>query len=454
MALPNAFRDALKQFSSFALAEVKRSLESGAKPSIGTHEIAVLVGPRTWDKKDIQVIRWSDLLYPCEGELKASVLYGECVRQMVAIPTIAQHLDQTVSFASWGTKYETKYILFSFIGKLLELNGTPEFSEIMFSSAYDELEAFFVRDHMEWEVWATLEHCLCPDGPISLGNGLRIKPMPTELLETVFPMGSVGGYQLDDIMFWESVLHLELVLSKTIGTIVKTSELPADAGAKIVEDALTSLRLSKPQRVWTSVLVARPKRWIPLDTHPHYYNSEPHPRPSTSEYQVTLSDGPSLSGLINTVHSLDVKRFPALALALRRFNMSYDRPLPEDRLIDQMISSEALYLADMNDDDRGEKQFRLALRASYFLEVGAQRKNVYRDMKCAYNLRSDIVHGGTVSPPKVDGVQISIGEFANKTEEYLRRTLIKFLDLSQQPGALPKLVKWDDLLFPNSHASS
>jgi hypothetical protein len=191
-----------------------------------------------------------------------------------------------------------------------------------------------------------------------------------------------------------------------------------------------------------------------MGTHPHYYNSAPHPRSSSSEYQVTLNDGPSLSALFHTVQSFNVKRFPALAVALRRFNLSYDRPLPEDRLIDQMISFESLYLADIDDDDRAEKRFRLALRSSYFLEAGAQRKNVYRDMKRAYDLRSDIVHGGTVAPPTVDGVQLSIGDFANKTEEYLRRTLIKFLDLSQQPGATPQLVRWDDLLVPNSPASS
>jgi hypothetical protein len=232
MPLPNEFRDALKQFASFALAEVKRRLDAGAKASVGIHEVAVLVGPRVWDKKDVQVTQWNDLLYPCEGQLKASASYGECARQMTAIPTLAQHLDQIVSFASWGAKYSTKYILFSFIGKLLELNHAPEFSEVTFSNAYDELEAFFVRDQMEWEIWATLENCLCPDGPISFGNGLRIEPVPTELLETVFPMGSVGGFQLDDIMNWESVVHLELVVPKTMGTIVKSSELPAEAGAK------------------------------------------------------------------------------------------------------------------------------------------------------------------------------------------------------------------------------
>ena len=156
--------------------------------------------------------------------------------------------------------------------------------------------------------------------------------------------------------------------------------------------------------------------------------------------------------LQNLSHAVTVAdKFRSLALALRRFNLSYDRHHPEDQLIDQMIAFEALYLSG---DDRTEKSFRLALRSSYFLEAGAQRKDVYRDMKCAYNLRSTIVHGGMASLPTIKGTQMSMDNFAGKIEEYLRRTLSKFLNLSQQPGATPMLVQWDDLLFPDPSARS
>jgi hypothetical protein len=108
-----------------------------------------------------------------------------------------------------------------------------------------------------------------------------------------------------------------------------------------------------------------------------------------------------------------------LEIALGRFNSSYSGGL-EDRLIDQMIALESLYLGDSQ-----ELRYKLALRAAFLLAKGGkERTQVLKRLRKAYDARSRVVHGQ--GPPNN---QMELVEY---TEEYLRQSIRKFLKLSDK----------------------
>lgn len=117
-------------------------------------------------------------------------------------------------------------------------------------------------------------------------------------------------------------------------------------------------------------------------------------------------------------------------MALRRFNLAYERVLPEDRLIDYTIALEALLLR------RGEQQelaYRLALRGSALLGKNPEaRFEIFSRLRTAYSIRSDVVHGS--SPParvSVGSTQISFHQFIEEIGGYVRSTVKKMLALTE-----------------------
>lgn len=113
-----------------------------------------------------------------------------------------------------------------------------------------------------------------------------------------------------------------------------------------------------------------------------------------------------------------------IEIALRRFNSSYGEKI-EDRLIDHMIALESLYLS-----DEKELRYKLALRAAFLLSPNeGSRVELYKRLKFAYDYRSKIVHGGREKPSlqKEDKLK----ELLVDTEEYLRKSIIRFMELTE-----------------------
>lgn len=147
------------------------------------------------------------------------------------------------------------------------------------------------------------------------------------------------------------------------------------------------------------------------------------------KYNLRQSDIPMITELMRDIyrdiHDIHGKG-RALHRALARFNSSYGDEL-EDKLIDQMIAFESLYIAD--DKELG---YKLSLRTAFLL--GKNRTKIFNDMRKAYELRGQIVHG---NEPKG---RSKLEETIPKTEEYLRRSIRKFLSLSKQ-YSIPEIRK-------------
>jgi len=147
------------------------------------------------------------------------------------------------------------------------------------------------------------------------------------------------------------------------------------------------------------------------------------PAPRTPPYFVSDNAATQLVGLWSLLESTPSDR--RLALALRRFEMSYAREDAEDQIIDYWIALEALFLPDGNQ----ELVYRASLRIARFLGRYAQeRLDLFNTVKNSYNLRSKVAHGAELrSQDRLDSV-------TNETGESLRRALCHCLMQGAPPS--------------------
>lgn len=434
MPLPLQFHDALHAFIRLAMEHVKQAIATGLHVPTEIRTVAVRSGETGWHSESRDRPLWGIALLSLEEPLKVSTEFRECARLMSEIPVIASQTDRLVYIGWMGMRWDVDRALLGFLAELLQREGGPLLNESSFTALYDHLENFIVDKEVEAECWVPLENLKCIESPIRLGLGMEILTMPKDVFEDLFYV-SESNYRFEEVVRWESVLHLTFTIPKSA-----TPEGASSAAEqyRTAEDVLTAIRLLKSSRVVAGPSVTRYRRWMPIIGTGYGRRSEA-PHPFNSIHELTFADSQPIIAYLQSVQKVRKSGFPNLTLALRRFNYSYERSRSEDRLIDQMIAFETLFLADIGDDNRGEKRFRLALRVSYFLDHGPNRKTINQDMKHAYDMRSRIIHGGDSST--------DLEDVARKAEEYLRQSLVKFLEHAAQPNATRELVCWDDLLF-------
>jgi hypothetical protein len=154
------------------------------------------------------------------------------------------------------------------------------------------------------------------------------------------------------------------------------------------------------------------------------------------KYVFDLKDATALRSLFSATTKAGTVTARHVLVALRRFYLAQFRSDLEDKVIDLMVAAEALFLNDMND----ELSYRLAVRGSIFLETErASRLEVFNQLKAAYKLRSDIVHGKKVSPDR-------LYSSTNDINELMRTAIRKALHLIAA-GRAAAVPRWDDFAF-------
>ena len=126
-----------------------------------------------------------------------------------------------------------------------------------------------------------------------------------------------------------------------------------------------------------------------------------------------------------------ISDYPFLNIAINRFNYAYERKRQEDKLIDYMVAFEALF-----SEGSGDLRYKIPIRVAKLLETDFdQRKMIRNTMKAGYDARSNIVHGNTVVKDvkvkcvKDNSKKIPLIEFVPMVEEYLRKSIKKFMEI-------------------------
>jgi hypothetical protein len=129
------------------------------------------------------------------------------------------------------------------------------------------------------------------------------------------------------------------------------------------------------------------------------------------------------------LESSGVKNRSFINIALKRLGYALERSELEDKIIDLQIAAEALFLS--NNNNKSELNYRLSMYAAFFLEgSGEKRSEVFKHFRAAYNIRSRIVHGEVPDLPKVNGISLSLQEFADINENYIRKAFHKIVSIA------------------------
>jgi len=278
---------------------------------------------------------------------------------------------------------------------------------------------------------------------VDLAKGIQIKPAPTHLKDHIYERYESEAQRHDPSEFdWAVCLPYLRGNVEGLSTeerfIIGVEEHDRDRNSLV--DLVTALRLYHRGRIVAGPLIFASIRnsewsiggitiWTPV-SELNFFEEEP-------KYVLHHSDVPEVNKLLQSIHQWrETSVLDTVSITLTRFHSAYHGNI-EDRIIDQMIAFESLYLGDPQ-----ELTYKLALRAAFLLgKRKDKRYAIFEDMKKAYKYRSRIVHGD--NPPSRDELRAIVP----KTEGYLRQSIQRFLLLLSEGKSLKEIR--DDLLDQN-----
>jgi hypothetical protein len=155
-----------------------------------------------------------------------------------------------------------------------------------------------------------------------------------------------------------------------------------------VERLVLAMRLLKPGGVYAEVAfdtLEYPYLASARTTTPQAHLRARHDH---HDYILNPEDIPTLLALYTMLTQASVGN--PLEVATSRFQQTYTRDRPEDRVIDLTIALESTLLYDV----RGELAFRLSLRGAMLLSDSYPPDYTFSLLQALYNARSKIVHEG------------------------------------------------------------
>jgi hypothetical protein len=397
---------------------------------------------------------WSRLMYRSEDGLRQLEEYASLIDALTADETIADHLEKRVGipgYYGWipGAQQCVDGLL---TGLLYRQDGG--FEPAAFEAFYEEVERFFYADALEVRCLAPLGGFEMEAERIELDDGfLIVRISDAERAQMLSESAAFAPFvHGSEIGLRKYGLELYVELPKHVGV---DEGGPGDSShgdtqqmaREAFTEACSAMRLFKKGDVGFDHIVSHLTCWDPIGgkmrTGPmgtrqffaRTYTLSRHEADDFLEFWDRFSQARESC-------SDDPKKAEVLDIALRRFNTGYERSGAEDKLIDQMVGFEALLLPNVE----GEYGYRMSLRAATLLgEDPHHRAAVQKNMKKAYSVRSEIVHGSrkkheTITLYGAEGCgdgrrlvdgEVTLAEFVLVTEDYLRSVIKKLHERPQ-----------------------
>jgi hypothetical protein len=333
-------------------------------------------------------------------------------------------------------------------------DGLGRFDAEYFEYEYRRFEDAYYCPDIVYEVVAPLPG-LAIARSLQLSDDLEITTVPVQDLDsTARKMGRRSGPPFHDNV---CIVRTKCRLPKVVGDNhqpnrqAREADLATERAAHDrIDLVVNALRLAGIENAYSSAIIHRPSKWA-FDQDRFFRG-----RFQPYLFYVSNLEDQWLDGFEQFWQSFQnaaAKKRNFLDVAIRRFGYAHERQRAEDRIIDLMISAEALFFSDYNKDNYiGEIRYRLSMRAALFLASEPESKRtIFRWMRDAYDLRSKLAHGGEISgvklPKRPDGTAVDLEEFVSAIQTYLRSALVKAIHLVNDPSTPKHLVEWDALVF-------
>jgi hypothetical protein len=232
------------------------------------------------------------------------------------------------------------------------------------------------------------------------------------------------------------------------GVRTVATEATEDATARVVR-AVHALRLTKEGPISTVGMLQMSDDRV-LTGRTVTSSSARRARPLIDSYVLEEDDVGTLRWLVGQLGDPSVTSSRALQTAIRRLSSSTEHHDVEDRLIDLVMSAEALFA----DDERsGDLAVHVAQRFARFVAPAAKRSamDLFGHMKQQYAGRNAIVHAKRRTPKSQRKIDRAVRDI-DQTERLLRMALRRALGETVQSGAFA--VPWDRLVLEGKSRGS
>src|SRR2546422_858598 len=394
-------------------------------------------------------IDWSYVLFAREKELQGLSSYSAMAAAMRADPAVAKHLDTMVGDGAYMARVDIISCIRAFLLHLLVRKNGLTVDAGKLNALYAGFEDYFHSDHLKKRAISPLTNFEMEADQVELGPGFLLRRLSLQEREAVasslasfipFPPYIGAGWPTG----WEKfTLDLLVEVPKVIG------ERPPDqphggagqTASERFQTVISALRLFKTGAVDLTSISTSSIGW---DIFGGFGSTGRMRLPILgTPYTLSMAEGPAFVAFWTNFKKQLVGKHKRVDLAMRRFNLAYERLMFEDRLIDYMIGLEALLL---RSEEQQELGFRLALRGSRLLGHDPNaRSGTFSRLRSAYSVRSEIVHGGSVPAEVVIGsTRLPFNLFVDAIADDVRAVMRKMLELTETTGETQIISSLDD----------
>ncbi len=311
-------------------------------------------------------------------------------------------------------------IRIAFRAAKFQMDGQPFFDQGSMESDIQSLHYLVEAKTLTMELIGILIGVLVPE-TIHLRENLRVETLPEAEIESFlaqlpFPMTVDRATQEWEVLVPAPITILRLTYEQARDRPMEDHSGELSDENERFADAVALYHDTRPvlffHRLWLADELLR-NSWS---------SSNPTGIGSTDKSVLVTETGGVVEACsaLRSLASTDTEN--NVGLAIRRLGLTRTRALSDDVLIDVMIALEALLLT-KNEND--ELSFRMSLRASQWAALIDERSATAFDLvRCAYGLRSTIVHGDSPKKGKMyniggcnigyDGVVSSVAAMARK----------------------------------------
>lgn len=394
---------------------------------------------------------WIRVLSARDEGLRQLKTYAIAVDAMRADTHVARHLDKMVGDGQLMTRVDVGICFRSFLLWLLIDQKGATFDDTKFNKIYHEMEDYFHSDTLRKRIVAPLTDFGMEGDAIALGDGLSIERLSSAEREEfasrsfILPLPPFGI--LGPTGWEEFALEFYAKVPKVIGELPSLGRRFQEIATNQCDEAIAALRLFKSGAVRYNSINFMRVAWEP-DSFGGVIVKPP-TASIGSRYELPAKSISAFESFWGDFRRQRSRKRRRIDLALRRFNLAYDRILPEDRLIDYMVALEALLLTG---EEQQELAYKLGLRGAVLLgENSDARFEIFSRLRRAYAVRSNVVHGGS-SPThvRIGSTQVPLHQFVEEIANDVRRAIKKILTLTESAEEVDVITAMDERLARGS----
>ena len=407
-------------------------------------------------RQDIERPLWAIILHKAKNEISETKEFNIFSEVTKSDKIIFSQLNTLVGTAMGQSRLELDNIVFKSISRFLTATEIIGYDDAIFKTEYLKIEDSLYSNKIAFERITPLCGFLTDSSEILLNDNISIiKLSESEIIE-LLKLGIKIGDSLGPENFIHHIHQFAIKLTYSLPKIIgdnNTEEITEAHNTHIkggVEQRiLNSLRLFKDGKVYPLGTITKSKNVFSLGIN--YNHGIPSRLFMIDKYKLIENEKDDFLVFWKIYTRTDALEKHYLSVAIRRFSQANERESIEDKIIDFLISAEALFLSS-GGSFQGELKYRLSHRAAMFIEGETEKQRVvFEFMQKAYDVRSAIVHGTTPKlPKKEDGISYSLEEFCLNIESHLRFSLKKAIKLAATDKTSNKIIEWNSIIFPKS----